>query len=125
MGLCAPKFYRDLFFRHNAEIVERLGACVFFHLHSTGYRHYRHVLEIPGLAGLEITVEANGPTLDALLPALREILERSRLILMIDGHFDELPAALRRLPKEGLYLMVSDKFIPTEDAFRRFAAANW
>jgi hypothetical protein len=95
----------------SAQIVEHLGRHVLFHLHSTGYRHYRHVLDIPGIAGLQVVVEANGPRLADMVPALREILERSRLILMVDGHMDQLPEALRRLPREGLYLILSDKFV--------------
>jgi hypothetical protein len=125
MGLCAPAAYRDLFMQSNAELVARLGKYTLFHLHSTGYRHYRHVLEIPGIAGLQLTVEANGPSLAELVPALRRILERCRLILQVDGHFQEVPAALRALPKEGLYLLLSDKFIPDEKAYRDFLGDNF
>jgi hypothetical protein len=120
MGVCAPALYRDLFLPHDVELVRRLGSYVLFHLHSTGLRHYRHVLEIPGLAGLEITLEANGPKPAALLPILREILERSRLILVVDSHFEEAAAMLRELPKEGLYVVVSGKFVPDESAFQAF-----
>ncbi|MFB3825754.1 MAG: hypothetical protein ACE15B_03260 [Bryobacteraceae bacterium] len=117
MGLCAPRVYRELFLEHNAAIVEHLGPHVLFHLHSTGYRHYRDVLEIPGLAGLEITVEANGPRLADMLPCLRETLERSRLILMVDGWFEDLAATVRRLPREGLYVFVSDRYVTSEAEF--------
>ncbi len=117
MGLCAPRVYRDVFLEHNAAIVQHLGRYVLFHLHSTGYRHYRDVLEIPGLAGLEITVETNGPRLAEMLPCLREILERSRLILLIDGWFEDLAAALRKLPHDGLYVIVSDRYVSNEAEF--------
>ncbi len=117
MGLCAPAVYRDFFMELNAEIVRRLGPHVLFHLHSTGYRHYRDVLRIPGLAGLEITIEANGPNLTDMLPALREILERTRLVLMIDGYFDQLPEVFRRLPHDGLYLLVSGNCVRSEAEF--------
>jgi hypothetical protein len=43
----------------------------------------------------------------------------------VDGHFEELPAALRALPKEGLYLLLSDKFIPDEEAYRDFLGSNF
>jgi hypothetical protein len=125
MGLCAPAIFRDLFQSHTAELVRRFGPYVLFHLHSTGFRHYRYVLDIPGIAGLELTVEANGPRLAAMVPALREILERSRLILMVDAHFEDLPAALRALPHEGLYVLISDRFIPDEPSFRAFLAASF
>mgnify|MGYP005843960625 CR=1 FL=1 len=123
MGMCSPAMYRDLFFPHDADLVRRIGPWALFHLHSTGMKHYRHVLDLPGLAGLEVTLEANGPPPPALLPAFREILERSRLILMVDGYFEEARAMLRELPKEGLYVLVSSKFVPDEAAFRDFLTA--
>jgi hypothetical protein len=123
LGMCGPAIYQRHFMQHSAEIVRHLGDCVFFHLHSTGYRHYRHVLDIPDIAGIELTVETNGPALLDMLPDLRAILERSRLILMIDGWYEQLLPALRQLPREGLYLLVSDKFIPDETAFRAFSHA--
>ncbi len=120
MGLCAPTLYRDLFMPHDSELVRRLGDYVLFHLHSTGLRHYRHVLEISGIAGLEITIEANGPKPAALVPILSEVLERSRLILVVDGHFEETSAIVKELPKEGLYVVVSSRFVPDESAFQAF-----
>ena len=75
--------------------------------------------QIPGIAGLEITVESNGPPLVDMLPALREILEQSRLILMIDGHFGQLPEVYRQLPHDGLYLLISANFVPSEEEFRQ------
>ncbi len=125
LGLCSPSVYKDLFRQLNADLVEHLGEHVLFHLHSTGYRHFRHVLEIPRIAGLEITVEANGPPLTGMLFALREILERSRLILFVDAHMDQLPGVLRQLPKEGFYLIVSDKFVRNEAEFQDLIRAGW
>ncbi len=123
LGMCSPTVYRDLFAQLNADIVKHLGEHVLFHLHSTGYRHFREVLAVPGIAGLELTVEANGPPLSDMLRALREILERSRLILCVDSHMDQLPPVLRQLPKDGLYLVLSDKFVRTEAEFQALVRA--
>jgi hypothetical protein len=125
LGMAAPRVYRDLFMQLNAEVVRRLGPHTLFHLHSSGMRHYKHVLNVPGLAGLEITVEAVGPTLSDLAPVLREILERSRLILFVDEHFDQLPEVLRQIPQDGLYLILSDKFVCNEGEYRAFLAEHW
>ena len=125
LGLCTPGIYRDHFQQLTAELVRHLGDCVLFHLHSTGYRHYRHVLDVPGIAGLELTVESNGPPLAALLPDLRAILARTRLILMVDAWFEQLPAVLRQLPTDGLYVIVSDRFIHDDAGFRALLAAAW
>ena len=115
----------DHFLPHNARVVERTGAHIFFHLHSTGCRHWRDVLSIPGLAGLQLTIEANGPDLADLLSILRDILERLLLILFVDHGFAQLSEVLPRLPWEGLYLIVRSDRIPSDDDFHRFVARHW
>jgi len=120
MGMCAPKQYRNIFMRYNADIVRHLGAHVLFHLHSTGCRHWRDVLDVPGLAGVEITIEANGPPMSELLPMFREILEQSRLMLFVDHRQEELATVLSRLPREGLYVVVPETFLSTEHEFSSF-----
>lgn len=125
LGMCAPATFREIFLPPAAKVVESVGPNVLFHLHSTGFAHYRDVLDIPGLGGVQITVEPIGPTLEAMLPALREILERSRLLLMIDSHFDELVPLLRQLPTDGLCVTVNDRFVSSDDAFRDLVSAAW
>jgi len=125
MGMCAPSLYRDIFMKHNCEIVRHLGAHVLFHLHSTGFQHYRDVLTIPGLAGLQMTIESNGPELSALVPVFQEILERSRLALFVDSRFDQLHDILPKLPSEGLYLVIPDDRIRTEKEYEDFVTEHW
>jgi hypothetical protein len=98
---------------------------VLFHLHSTGYKHYQDVLSVPSIAGLEIYMEQGGPTLLDLLPVLRDTLEKSRLILHVDYSFDQLPEVLRKLPREGLFLAISNLRIRSDAEFRNFVAAQW
>lgn len=125
LGMCAPAVYRDLFWEGTAQIVRHLGGCVLFHLHSTGYQHYREVLRVQGIAGLQMVIEANGPPLRQLVPVFREVLERTRLMLFIDHGFEELAESLRRLPHEGLCLLINDRYLPSERDYRAFLAANW
>lgn len=125
LGMCSPSIYRDIFMQFNATIVKHLGPHVLFHFHSTGYKHYTHVMNIPGIAGVEITLETIGPTLQDLVPVFRNILEKSRLILQVSTGFEYLPAALRKLPKEGLFLVIPSKYISTNKEFREFISANW
>jgi hypothetical protein len=125
LGMCSPSIYRDIFMPSNAAIVKHLGSQVFFHLHTTGYQHYTHALNIPGIAGLEMTLETIGPTLRDLVPVFREILEKARLILHVCTGFEYLPEALRKLPWDGLYLAIPSKYIPTDEAFREFITANF
>jgi len=123
LGMCSPATYRDLFLELNQEIVDTLGPCVFFHLHSTGYGHFEDVLSLRGLAGLQITVEQNGPSLKDLLPDLRKISERTRLILFAEHHCDQLKDCVNQLPRAGLYLILPDSLVSTEEEYRELIQA--
>jgi hypothetical protein len=125
LGMCSPSVYRDIFMPSTAAVVQHIGAHAFFHLHTTGFQHYKHVLDIPGIAGLELTLETIGPTLADLVPVFREILEKVRLIVHVATGFEYLPEALRKLPREGVYFAIASKYIPTNEAFREFVSANW
>jgi hypothetical protein len=72
-----------------------------------------------------MTIENNGPALPDLLPTFREILEQTRLVLFLDHGFERLPEILHRLPTDGLYLVVPEKCVPSEPAFREFTATHW
>jgi hypothetical protein len=116
-GMASPRVYRGIFAPLNAEAVRRLGPLTMFHLHSSGMRHWRDVLALPGLGGIEVTVEAVGPDLRELAPTLREIAERSRLMLFVDEHFEQLGEVLAGLPREGVYVIVSDRYVGGEEEF--------
>ena len=123
MGMCSPNTYRDIFMQNNAKVVRHLGKYVMFHLHSTGYQHYKHVLDIPGIAGLEMSLESIGPTALDLVPVFREILEKSRLMLHVGTGFEQLPQVLSKLSKEGLFLAIPDKYIRNDQEFHDFTTA--
>jgi hypothetical protein len=125
LGLCHPAIYRDTFMKLSAQVVHHLGPHVLFHLHSTGYKHYEQVLQVPGLAGLQMTIEANGPPLAELVPVFRKILGRSRLLVFADHRYEELPAVLPRLPREGLYVVVPETYLRTEAEFGDFVKTHW
>jgi hypothetical protein len=125
MGLAGSSFYRQYFFRLNQALVKQMGGCVFFHMHSTGLQHYQDVLQIRDLAGIQLTVEAKGPHLTDLVPVLQNILHHSRLILFVDGFFNELDYVLNSIPLDGLYLLVSDKFVKSENEFERLVIRLW
>jgi hypothetical protein len=69
-------------------------------------------------------MESIGPTLLDMVPVFREILEKTRLMLQVCTGFEYLPEALRKLPREGLYLVIPSKYVPTDEAFLEFVAAN-
>jgi hypothetical protein len=117
LGMCAPKVFREHYQELSASLVRDFPGSVFYHLHSTGIRHINDVLAIPGLAGVELTLEGTGPTLSELLPLILRILEQTRLILFVDHGFEELPEALKVLPHDGLYVIVSDQDVTDADSY--------
>ena len=125
MGMCSPDTYRDVFMKYNAKIVDQVGRYVLFHLHSTGFKHYKDILSIEGIGGLEFTVEANGPDLLDMVDDLTFMLEQSRVALFVDHYFDQLPEFLKKVPHEGLYLIIPDKYIITEKEYSKFIKANF
>ena len=72
-----------------------------------------------------IWLQGAGPLLAELVPVFRNILERSRLLLFADHRFEELPAVLSRLPREGLYVVVPDTFLRSESEFGDFVTTHW
>jgi hypothetical protein len=56
---------------------------------------------------------------------MQEILERTRLVLFVDAYFDELSEVAGQLPRDGLYVMASDKFVESEKAYRELLARAW
>jgi len=123
LGMCSPDIYRDIFMQNNADVVRHLGNHVMFHLHSTGYKHYKHILDVPGIAGIEVVLESIGPTALDLVPVFREILERARLMVHVSWGFEHLAPALKKLPKEGLFVAIADKYIRNDQEFHDFQAA--
>lgn len=123
MCMCASETYRELFWEHNAEVVRHLGCCVLFHMHSVGCQHYRDVLALPGLAGIQMTMDPNGPKLADMLPVLRDIMEHSRLILWAKQGCQGLPEVLGHLPKDGLYVIVPDADIGSDASYRELLKA--
>ena len=83
------------------------------------------MLPISGLAGLQMTIEANGPPLADLLPAFREILEQSRQLLFLDHRFEESSAVLPHLPQEGPYLAIPARCPKNEAVFLQFTKTHW
>jgi hypothetical protein len=125
LGMVDPGIFQDIFLQKNRMLVSHLGGHAFFHLHSTGFAHYKHVLDIKGLSGIEFTVEHNGPPLIELVNVFREILEKSRLILFVDAYFEQLNELLKQLPADGLYLLIPSRSISTDHEFKSFIRSNW
>ena len=46
-------------------------------------------------------------------------------MLYVDRGFEELPWLLKRLPKDGLYLLIPDRFIDSDSQFREFTKGIW
>jgi hypothetical protein len=125
IGMVDPEIFREIFLEKNNMLVSHLGGNAFFHLHSTGFAHYKHVMEIKGLSGIEFTIEQNGPPLRELTGVFQEILGKCRLILFIDAYFEQLNEVLKKLPADGLYILIPSRYIGIDPEFKAFINSNW
>jgi len=125
LGMVDPEIFKELFLEKNQALVSRFGGRALYHLHSTGFAHYKDVMAIKGLSGIEFTIEQNGPPLIELAGVFQEILGKSRLILFIDAYFEQLNEVLKQLPADGLYVLIPNKYIETQPEFEAFINSNW
>jgi len=113
MGMCSPAVYREVFWPGNCQVGEHFGDHLFVHVHSPGVDPWRDVLEIPGLAGMELTMEFNGPPILDTGPVLREIVRQAEpqrgdylLVYFSNGHVhftSRVEDALRALDVPVVY----------------------
>jgi hypothetical protein len=82
-------------------------------------------MNLPGIAGLQMSMESIGPTLLDMIPVFQQILGKTRLMLQVCSGFEYLPEALRKLPHDGLYVIIPSRYIPTDAAFRELIRANF
>ena len=126
LGMCSPSHLSGHLHALQRGNREAPGLpCLFSSAHNRLPALHGTCSNIPGIAGLEMTLETIGPTLRDLVPMFREILERTRLIVHVCTGFEYLPEALRKLPREGLFLVIPTKYIPTDEAFHEFVSSNW
>ena len=71
-ALCGPDHFRQFFLQPNAEIMPRLDHA-YLHLHSGALSCLPAVLELHGLAALELSNDPSGPPMDALVLAGQRI----------------------------------------------------
>jgi hypothetical protein len=93
------------------------------HLHPSRFMPVDWLLEDP-VSALELHVEVGGPTVPALLPVHRRILERKPLLVWGAFSEDDLELMVRALPHRGLALaMIVESPQAAERAWRRYERA--
>ena len=104
-ALLSPQLYRDLFVGCAREICAGYSYTA-VHLHPASFFVLDDLLDIDGLLAVEVNKDVRGPGVEEMMPTLRRIRERKRLILFGDLTAEELDLVRRSLPADGLALFL-------------------
>jgi hypothetical protein len=99
----SARHYAEWFLPYDVRICQAVDYAM-IHLHSVSLHTVPSLLEVDALHGIEITIEdeASGPSLQAMIPVLRDILSCKALLLHGPLTDDELKFLLDELPTDGL-----------------------
>ena len=101
--LISPALYRKHLFEFDCRIADSLET-PWIHTHSGGVHIVPEFLKIPGLIAVQIVNDQPaGPTLQEIVPILKQIQEHHGLLLR-KYPMEELEAVLSELSPEGLYI---------------------
>ncbi len=114
--LVGPQLYRDLILPFDRKIWNSVDYAM-FHTHSAGLPAMIDALiDAPELECVECTVDANGPSLDELIPLWKRMLEADKsLLVCLEEFSDHVNRVVRELPAEGLAISVSTDNPPEYD----------
>ena len=120
IALCGPDIYRDLVLPCDLRVVEHTDT-QYIHVHSGGIKCLEHILKIPGLAGVEISNDPNGPSLEEILEWAQEAYSNGKSVMLSNWE--------RNSTKKEVELILSridpSKTIVTLDAKNRAEAEQW
>jgi hypothetical protein len=80
-ALCGPTVYKDLVLPCDVRIVEHTDT-QYIHVHSSAIECLDHILKIPGLSGIEVSNDPNGPPLEAILEWAREAYDKGKSVML-------------------------------------------
>lgn len=118
-SLLSPDHYRELLLPRDARVLGTYEYC-FIHLHSSSRHILDDVLSIKSLAAVQLSADVGGPGPLELLVDFEKVLARTRLIIQVDGKessSDEIIQLCRRLPPDGLYILVRADSLEEGNAF--------
>jgi hypothetical protein len=105
VALWSPQYYR----RYLRSCEERLARCMQttgIHLHPASLFVIEDLVAMPGLDVIEVNVEEIGPTLEEMIPHLKQVLESKNLIVWGDFTTRDFTLMKEHLPTRGLALQL-------------------
>jgi len=105
-SLISAAAYRELAMACDTKIISSFPYHC-YHLHATEYTHIATLLNLGPLTALQVTLEhtLGGPSLDIMMPLLRDILERKPLLLCALD-IESADHCIRELPAAGLAVTI-------------------
>ncbi len=118
-SLLSPHHYRELLLPRDARVLGTYDYC-FIHLHSSSRHVLDDILGIHPLAAVQLSADVGGPGPLDLFDDFKKVLAKTSLIVQVDGK-ESSPAEIiqlcRRLPLEGLYILVRADSLEEGNAF--------
>ena len=105
----SSEMYRDFILPHERRIMASFAYCL-MDLHSAGtLSHCDALIQEPQLEAISVTLDRyeNGPSIEALLPVFRKILETKSLLVYGEVTERELENLVADLPPTGLCINVA------------------
>ncbi len=104
-ALISPALYRKYIYDLNRKICQgyEYSLC---HIHPTSFFILDDLLQMEALKTIEINKDIGGPSIKAMLPEFKKVLQKKRLVIWGDLDYDDLDVILQELPYEGLYLHI-------------------
>lgn len=96
-----------------------------FHLHGTGQHQIDALLSLEGLTAIQLTLEHHmgGPSLEAMLPLARNILQKKPLLLAVPD-LDTAEICIQELPWQGLLILIMEDSYTLDEKYDEWLEAH-
>ena len=105
-GKLSPDMFEEFFLEPMEQMLEGYDYCI-LHTHSTYIESYPldRLIAVDQLKAVQLAVDANGPSIEELLPKFRHVLERCAMIINGELTGEDIRYLIKKLPHEGLFIL--------------------
>jgi hypothetical protein len=113
-ALLSPEIYDEFFFNTHQK---QANACEYtmIHVHPDSFYLIDRLLTIDALKAIQINKDIGGPSVQEMLPVLRNVQAKKNLVLWGDFSDDEIKLLTTGLNAEGLFIIVHRDRISTNN----------
>jgi hypothetical protein len=105
-AIFSPDTYREFFLPYNQLMAEQFSFG-FLHRHSVSWQHFTTLLDLPPGWAVEVTMDPTGPGVTEILPVLRQLQKKERLLIVFGLNDEtEVNRLVTGLSPRGLCVIV-------------------